>query len=93
MAKIKECISHQDLVDMLNDYFATGNRDKFNEFVEAMYLWYQYELCTEYICKHYIIGDEVFIPFSGIIISRSYIQDFRHSWPFKSGGEFYSKLS
>ena len=87
MVKVRKSILHQDLMDMLNDYFKSGDRNKFNEFVDAICLWYQHELAAEYICKHYIVGDEILIPFSDKVIARSYIKDFRHSWPFKSGGE------
>lgn len=92
MIKIKESIVRQEFMDLFKRYVQRGDATS-RSFMNAMYLQLQYGLTAEYILRHSIVDGYVYAPFDGKAISRSYIQDFRHSWPFKSGGELYSKLS
>lgn len=92
MAKIKESISRQELMDMIEDYALHNDPSSLQEFVDSMYLRLRVEEAIEYAIQRRMIDGRICHPFIGKI-ANGYIQDFRHSWPFKSGGEFYSKLS
>ena len=86
MVKIKESAFRQALVDMIEDYTKYGNPDNLQNFVDSMYLQLQYEAVMEYIKQCSVIDRHVYTSFHGKIVD-GYIKDFRHSWPFKSGGE------
>lgn len=91
MAKVKESISRQELMDMIEDYAEHNDPSSLQEFTDSMYLRLLIEEVMEFVIQRSIIDGRICHPFIGKI-PYGYIQDFRHSWPFKSGGEFYSKL-
>lgn len=86
MAKVKECISRQELMDMIEDYTLHNDQSSLQEFVDSMYLWLRVEEAMEYAIQRRMIDGRICHPLIGKI-ANGYIQDFRHSWPFKSGGE------
>jgi len=91
MAKVKECISRQELMDMIEDYAERNDPSSLQELVDSMYLRLRVEEVVEYVIQRSMIDGRACHPFIGKI-ANGYIQDFRHSWPFQDGGEFYSKL-
>jgi hypothetical protein len=91
MAKVKECISRQELMDMIEDYAERNDPSSLQELVDSMYLRLRVEEVVEYVIQRSMIDGRTCHPFIGKI-ANGYIQDFRHSWPFQDGGEFYSKL-
>lgn len=91
MAKVKESISRQELMDMIEDYALRNDPSSLQEFVDSMYMRLRVEEVVEYVIQRSMIDGRTCHPFIGKI-ANSYIQDFRHSWPFQDGGEFYSKL-
>lgn len=91
MAKVKECISCQELMDMIEDYAERNDPSNLQELVDSMYLRLCVEEVIEYDIQRSMIDGRTYHPFIGKI-ANGYIQDFRHSWPFQDGGEFYSKL-
>ena len=91
MAKVKECISRQELMDMIEDYAERNDPSSLQELVDSMYLRLRVEEVVEYVIQRSMIDGRTCHQFIGKI-ANGYIQDFRHSWPFQDGGEFYSKL-
>lgn len=91
MAKVKECISRQELMDMIEDYALRNDPSSLQEFVDSMYMRLRVEEVVEYAIQRRIIDGRICHPLIGKI-PDGYIQNFRHSWPFQDGGEFYSKL-
>lgn len=90
MANVKRTLTRQEFIDLFEGYVQRGDSTS-RSFINAMYLQLQYEAIMEYIEKCSVVGDSVYIQSDGKI-ANGYIQDFRHSWPFQDGGEFYSKL-
>lgn len=90
MAKVKRTLTRQEFIDLFEGYVQREDSTS-RSFINAMYLQLQYEAIMEYIEKCSVVGDSVYIQSDGKI-ANGYIQDFRHSWPFQDGGEFYSKL-
>lgn len=86
MAKVKESISRQDLMDMIEDYAEHNDPSSLQEFVDSMYLRLRVEEAIEFVIQRSIIDGRICHPFIGTI-ANGYIQDFRHSWPFQDGGE------
>ncbi len=86
MVKVKECISRQELMDMIEDYAEHNDPSSLQEFVDSMYLRLRVEEAIEYAIQRRIIDGRICHPFIGKI-PDGYIQDFRHSWPFQDGGE------
>ena len=86
MAKVKESISRQELMDMIEDYALRNDPSGLQEFVDSMYLRLRVEEVIEFVIQRSIIDGRTCHPFIGKI-PDSYLQDFRQSWPFKSGGE------
>lgn len=91
MAKVKECISRQELMDMIEDYALRNDPSSLQEFVDDVHMRLRVEEVVEYVIQCSMIDGRTCHPFIGKI-ANGYIQDFRHSWPFQAGGEFYSKL-
>lgn len=91
MAKVKEYISRQELMDMIEDYALRNDSSSLQEFVDSMHMRLLVEEAIEYAIQRSMIDGRTCHPFIGKI-ANGYIQDFRHSWPFQDGGEFYSKL-
>lgn len=91
MAKVKECISRQELMNMIEDYAERNDPSSLQELVNSMYLRLCVEEVIEYAIQRSMIDGRTYHPFIGKI-ANGYIHDFRHSWPFQDGGEFYSKL-
>lgn len=91
MAKVKETISCQELMDMIEDYAERNDPSSLQELVDSMYLRLCVEEVIECAIQRSMIDGRTYHPFIGKI-ANGYIQDFRHSWPFQDGGEFYSKL-
>lgn len=73
-------------MDMIEDYALYGDSSNLQEFVDNMYLRLRVEEAIEYAIQRSMIDGHTCHPFIGKI-ANGYIQDFRHSWPFKSGGE------
>lgn len=86
MAKVKECISRQELMDMIEDYAERNDPSSLQELVDSMYLRLCVEEVIEYAIQRSMIDERTCHPFIGKI-ANGYIQDFRHSWPFQDGGE------
>lgn len=86
MAKVKESISRQDLMSMIEDYALRNDPSGLQEFVDSMYLRLRVEEAIEYAIQRSIIDGRICHPFIGKI-PNGYIQDFRQSWPFQDGGE------
>lgn len=86
MVKVKESISRQELIDMIEDYVEHNDPSSLQEFADSMYLNLLVEEVMEYVIQRSMIDGCTCHPFIGKI-ATGYIQDFRHSWPFKSGGE------
>lgn len=91
MVKVKESVSRQELMDMIVDYAMRNNSSSLQEFVDSMHMRLRVEETIEYAIQRSMIDGRTCHPFIGKI-TNGYIQDFRHSWPFQDGGEFYSKL-
>lgn len=91
MVKVKESVSRQELMDMIEDYAMRNNSSSLQEFVDSMHMRLRVEETIEYAIQRSMIDGRTCHPFIGKI-ANGYIQDFRHSWPFQDGGEFYSKL-
>lgn len=91
MAKVKESISRQKFMDMIDDYALRNDPSSLQEFVDYMHMRLRVEEAIEYAIQRSMIDGRTCHPFIGKI-ANGYIQDFRHSWPFQDGGEFYSKL-
>lgn len=91
MVKVKESVSRQELMDMIEDYAMRNNSSSLQEFVDSMHMRLLVEETIEYAIQRSMIDGRTCHPFIGKI-ANGYIQDFRHSWPFQNGGEFYSKL-
>ena len=86
MAKVKESISRQELMDMIEDYALCNDPSSLQEFVDSMYLRLRVEEVIEFVIQRSIIDGRICHQFIGKI-PDGYLQDYRHSWPFKSGGE------
>lgn len=86
MAKVKECISRQELMDMIEDYAERNDPNSLQELVDSMYLRLCVEEVVEYVIQRSMIDGRTCHPFIGKI-ANGYIQDFRQSWPFQDGGE------
>lgn len=86
MAKVKECISRQELMDMIEDYAERNDPSSLQELVDSMYLRLCVEEVIEYVVQRSMIDGRTCHPFIGKI-ANGYIQNFRHSWPFQDGGE------
>lgn len=86
MAKVKETISCQELMDMIEDYALRNDPSSLQEFVDSMYMRLRVEEVVEYVVQRSMIDGRTYHPFIGKI-ANGYIQDFRHSWPFQDGGE------
>lgn len=91
MAKVKEFISRQKFMDMIDDYALRNDPSSLQEFVDYMHMRLLVEEAIEYAIQRNMIDGRTCHPFI-CKIANGYIQDFRHSWPFQDGGEFYSKL-
>lgn len=91
MAKVKECSSRQELMDMIEDYALRNDPSSLQEFVDSMHMRLRVEEVVKYVVQRSMIDGRTCHPFIGKI-PDGYIQNFRHSWPFQDGGEFYSKL-
>lgn len=91
MAKVKESISRQELMDMIEDYALRNDPSSLQEFVDSIHMRLRVEEVVEYVIQRSMIDGRTYYQFIGKI-ANGYIQDFRHSWPFQDGGEFYSKL-
>jgi hypothetical protein len=91
MVKVKESVSRQELMDMIDDYALRNDHSSLQEFVDYMHMRLRVEEAIEYAIQRSMIDGRTCHPFIGKI-ANGYIQDFRHSWPFQDGGEFYSKL-
>lgn len=91
MVKVKESVSRQELMDMIEDYAMRNNSSSLQEFVDSMHMRLLVEETIEYAIQRSMIDGRTCHPFIGKI-ANGYIQDFCHSWPFQDGGEFYSKL-
>lgn len=91
MVKVKESVSRQELMDMIDDYALRNDSSSLQEFVDYMHMRLRVEEAIEYAIQRSMIDGRTCHPFIGKI-ANGYIQDFRHSWPFQDGGEFYSKL-
>lgn len=86
MAKVKECISRQELMDMIKDYALRNDPSSLQEFIDSMHMRLCVEEAIEYAIQRSMIDGRTCHPFIGKIAS-GYIQDFRNSWPFQDGGE------
>lgn len=86
MAKVKEYISRQELMDMIENYALHNDPSSLQEFVDSIYLRLRVEKAIEYAIQRRIIDGRICHPLIGKI-PDGYIQNFRHSRPFKSGGE------
>ncbi len=78
MVKVKESISRQELMDMIEDYALHNDPSSLQEFVDYMCLRLRVEEAIEYAIQRRIIGGHICYPFIGKI-PDGYIQDFRHS--------------
>lgn len=86
MAKVKESISRQEFMDMIDDYALRNDPSSLQEFVDYMHMRLRVEEAIEYAIQRSMIDGRTCHPFIGKI-ANGYIQDFRHSWPFQDGGE------
>ena len=86
MVKVKESVSRQELMDMIEDYAMRNNSSSLQEFVDSMHMRLLVEETIEYAIQRSMIDGRTCHPFIGKI-ANGYIQDFRHSWPFQDGGE------
>lgn len=86
MFSVKESISRQELMDMIEDYALRNDPSSLQEFVDSMHIRLRVEEAIEYAIQRSMIDGRTFHPFIGKI-ANGYIQDFRHSWPFQDGGE------
>lgn len=86
MAKVKETISRQELMDMIEDYALRNDPSSLQEFVDDVHMRLRVEEVVEYVIQRSMIDGRTYHPFIGKI-ANGYIQDFRHSWPFQDGGE------
>ena len=55
MAKVKECISRQELMDMIEDYALHNDPSSLQGFVDSMYLRLRVEEVVEYVVQRSMI--------------------------------------
>ena len=78
MAKVKEFISRQELMDMIEDYAMRNDPSSLQEFVDYVHMRLRVEEAIEYAIQRSMIDGRTYHPFIGKI-ANGYIQDFRHS--------------